>query len=877
MGRIQRRLLKSVLLIVAHPRLTLVVCGALLAASVLLALFKLEVNTDQDRLFSPRVGFFQTYLEFEHKFPENEALYVLIEPKDKSKPPAIERWTQLADRLSQRLRGLTQVVERVEDGVPIDQLGNQALLFADQKTLKDSFKAATDQLSPLARVWASGGQSPMKKFLTLMQLAPADDQQAQFITLLADSWKQSVALGKPAVPDMARLNASDPSDLGYSYLPDQSDPTNHVLLVATYLKDDTSYSGGFAQVLAVRAATAEVAKDFPEFHVATTGRPALDADEMLTSDADSTRAEVIALIVVFAGLVIFLRSVWMAAAAEISLAVSIGWTFGWATLSVGELNLLSLVFLITLIGIGMDYLVQILSRYRREAPRYIRPAAVWARVFKHVSPPICTACLGAAGAFFVSVFTDFRGASELGIIAGGGLLLCLAGGYTVLPAILTIWPPKMPRVDPNERYEQAEPKRSMFRRLAPPAAWLICLAIVLPFARRIYFNPNLLEMQAQNLESVQLVRKLQTWSAVVMSQNLDELRKVRDKVLPSPTVASTDSLLNAQDNYQWLQAHQNQLPTITWNDPPAITPDEVKSIALSARFLASHMESANFAEAGAALRSFADAADKAKDPQVTLTQWQAQFILQLKGLLSRFSPSPLNVHTLPAQLKNHLVSADGTYALYIEPKDDLWKRGPLKTFVLDVEDRMQQPGFPPLTGIAPQIYHSTRYIETAFYKATAYALGLVIILVFLDLRNIGQTLLTISVLGLGLPMLVGLMGLLGINWNFANFFGLPILIGAGHEYGVFMVHRYRERLHDPRRVWSSWDTSDKALLLCAFVTSSAFAFFWWLGHHEGLKSLGLVMSMGTACIYLSALLVVRPILKWRIDRAGHSSGKSATQ
>ena len=34
----------------------------------------------------------------------------------------------------------------------------------------------------------------------------------------------------------------------------------------------------------------------------------------------------------------------------------------------------------------------------------------------------------------------------------------------------------------------------------------------------------------------------------------------------------------------------------------------------------------------------------------------------------------------------------------------------------------------------------------------------------------------------------------------------------------------------------------------------------WLG--------GLVMALGTACIYLAAVLVVRPLLKWRIERAG---------
>ena len=112
-----------------------------------------------------------------------------------------------------------------------------------------------------------------------------------------------------------------------------------------------------------------------------TGRPVLDADEDRTTDRDGRRAEILALSVVFLGLVLFLRSIWLAVVAELSLAVAIGWTFGWATVSVGQLNLLSTVFLIALIGIGMDYLIQILAAYRREPRRYVRPQAVWSRFF----------------------------------------------------------------------------------------------------------------------------------------------------------------------------------------------------------------------------------------------------------------------------------------------------------------------------------------------------------------------------------------------------------------------------------------------------------------------------------------------------------------
>ena len=58
------------------------------------------------------------------------------------------------------------------------------------------------------------------------------------------------------------------------------------------------------------------------------------------------------------------------------------------------------------------------------------------------------------GRFFVSRLARFTSAGELGVIAGGGLLLCLLAGYTVLPAILVLLPIRPPssrkKIDPTD-------------------------------------------------------------------------------------------------------------------------------------------------------------------------------------------------------------------------------------------------------------------------------------------------------------------------------------------------------------------------------------------------------------------------------------------
>jgi predicted RND superfamily exporter protein len=872
MRPIHRPLLIFVLHVVKHPLRVLMISLVLVAVCVAAAMWKLNISTEQNKLFDPNVEFFRQNLEFTKKFPENEATYILIETTDPKASPPAERWTGLADEIAARLNAMPKYVKSVDSRVPTEQLGSQGLLFDEPANVQQHFEDIK-RFIPLVKLWAEKpglkallGRTPIERFLNALRTQKPDEETGGFVTLLAKSWNAAIehpdAPLQPGstLPDLSSAGASDPLQLGYYYQPDESDPSRHLMLVRVFERAEYNSMTAISETIeAIRDTAKDVAKDYPEFTVAITGRPALEADEMRTTDRDSHKAEIIAMIAVLIGLIIMLRSIWLALAGEIALCVGIGWTFGWATISIGELNLLSIVFLLALIGIGMDYLVQILTRYRQEMARRSHPETVWVGVFHHVALPINTACLGAAGAFLVSVLTHFRGAAQLGIIAGGGLLLCLLAGYVVLPSLLTLIPLRIERGD--ELPDLGPPARGGKNNLILPAIWMLLLALGIPFMQHTKFDPGLLTMQAPNLESVQVIHKLQTWSAVVLSKDLNVLREARSAVQDAPTVQNTDSILKAYDNLTWLQAHEKELPTIAWTDPPTVTDQDLSRIADAAKTIGDRFSG----EAHAELLRFSENVRYAS-PQ-HLSAWQVAFIGQLHGIIDQFHPQGLDESRLPHEMKIHFIGTDGTYALYIHPKEDLWQQARLVAFVTEVERRMASvPGDRVLTGIAINIFHSTASIERSFHHATVYALVLILILVFLDLKNLRQTFAAVSVLALGLPMLVAMMGLLHVDWNFANFFGLPILIGAGHEYGVFLVHRYREACHDERRPWRRWDVSDRALLLCAYVTCSSFGFFWAVAHHGGLRSLGAVMALGTACIYLSSLMVLRPLLVYRLRK-----------
>src|SRR5215204_402204 len=147
-----RPLLAFVLRIVSHPRLTLAIAGIVLAACVAIAVARLNISTDQNKLFDPDAPFFRDYLRYIEKFPENEAIYVLIEPKDPSKPPPIKRWTSFADAITQRVRRLDRYVKGVDSRVPVEELGPQGLLFDTPELVQKNFQEMK-RFIPLARLW----------------------------------------------------------------------------------------------------------------------------------------------------------------------------------------------------------------------------------------------------------------------------------------------------------------------------------------------------------------------------------------------------------------------------------------------------------------------------------------------------------------------------------------------------------------------------------------------------------------------------------------------------------------------------------------------------------------------------------------------------
>ena len=140
-----------------------------------------------------------------------------------------------------------------------------------------------------------------------------------------------------------------------------------------------------------------------------------------------------------------MRSARIILAVFSTLLVGLAVTAALGLMMVGALNLISVAFAVLFVGLGVDFGIQFASATGPSASRI----ATCKRALVHAAEDRRAADAGRGGgaAGFLSFLpTDYRGVSELGLIAGVGMLIAFVTSITLLPALLTVLnPPGEPR------------------------------------------------------------------------------------------------------------------------------------------------------------------------------------------------------------------------------------------------------------------------------------------------------------------------------------------------------------------------------------------------------------------------------------------------
>jgi predicted RND superfamily exporter protein len=386
---------------------------------------------------------------------------------------------------------------------------------------------------------------------------------------------------------------------------------------------------------------------------------------------------------------------------------------------------------------------------------------------------------------------------------------------------------------------------------------------------RLWYDNNLLNMQAQGLESVALERRLlsecnqSVWYALSMANSREELLARKEKFLRLPSVERTEeivSLLPLDDEVKRpiiarIQECLSSLP----ERPQQITVDTPEILGQALRAVQNALAQSRVDERS--VRQLEVVRDLLRrmptaDCYEQLTRFQQEMagdlLSRLHILKSIANPEPPALSDLPASLVDRFVGQHGKHLLKIYGRGDIWDTMALRRFVRDVRSVD-----PHVTGNPLQAHEASLEMMQSFREAAIYSLLVIIGVLVLDFKNLRHALLAVMPLGIGVFQMFGLLGLLGIPLNPANLIALPLILGIGVDYGVHIVHEFRE-CRGPYRMSPG---TAVAVLVDALTTLVGFGSLM-IATHQGLQSLGRVLTLGVTCCLFTSLVMLPAALVW---------------
>jgi len=878
-----RSLAKLAAAVCRHPRWFFYPQIVLFIACVLYTVFFLQFDTSRDDLVGSNKKYHQNFLRLKKEFPQQSDLVVVIQSEN------IEKNRQFAERIGVKLAAETNLFTDVFYKGDLPMMGAKALLFVPEYDLHN-LKSTLQDVAPFIRQFTQTTNlvSFFEQINTAFRTAPRETN-AQTESLIGSL----PALTRIVTQADASLNRpGTPPSPGVTALFDAGDEA----VRKTYI----TFAGGKIFLVTAHAVThdlngkaverirqlmAETQSEVPGLNVGLTGEPVLEHDEMAQSQKDTTVASVVALVLCALIFIYGYSETGRPVKATICLVVGLAYTLAFATATVGHLNILTITFVPILIGLAIDFGVHLVTRYEEELRHGKTEEQALTKAMVYTGQGIFVGALTTAGAFLAMWLTNFKGIQEMGIICGGGLLVCFIPMITLLPVLLlrgrqNVLDHKIHDVERRKRIENIWLERPALVTVIVGA--LCVLALVQ--ARKVYFDYNLLNMQSAGMPAVLYEQKLidsadkSVLYGAVIADSLPQAVELQKEIEKLPTVASN----GVQSMATYLAEDQTEKLKLI---------GQIKQEVAPFQFNAADLQPVNIEDFSRTLYSLygylGAALDEIKDsnPKLTmqmvalraaidnfrremlagdvtaraahadkLAEFQRALFADIRQtfqtLQNQNDHERLRAEDLPAALRNRFIGVTGKYLLQVYPKYDVWQRKNQEDFIADL--RTIDPN---VTGTPVQLYEYTTLLKNSYERAAVYSLIAIAILVFVHFRSLTAVILSLLPVGIGTLWLVGLMGWLDIPFNPANIMTLPLVIGIGVTNGIHILNRFAEE-RTPSILSRS---TGKAVLVSGLTAIAGFGSLM-LAKHRGIHSLGSVMATGIATCMIAALAFLPALL-----------------
>lgn len=565
-----------------------------------------------------------------------------------------------------------------------------------------------------------------------------------------------------------------------------------------------------------------------------TGLLVVAKDEIVTSQQGLEMSMAIAVVLILALLITSFRMWAVPLIAGIPLLLGVLWTAGIAGFLLGRLNIMSAMYLIALVGLGVDYAIHLLTSYIQFHNNGSSHREAISASMSVSGSGIITGALTTAIAFFALNVAESPIVRELGIVAGIGIICELVAMMLIVPSLLG-WRAK--RIE-----RRGEPKRKIFASLPslarapasdskgkpPRAISVISLVGILGLltallgahAPRVKVESNIMNMEAAGLESVELQEVMVEEFGMapdtlsVIAEDLEDARRIAVGLENRESVAAVDSIVSYIPSQQQQQSRGKEIARLG---------ELLKTLAI------------------------------APNP--------------LEPLVHRLLPmteSPfLGLSDLPQSVLELYLSGDGKRNLVtIVPSENPWIKEKRENLFIEVGTVTNRA-----TSMVLAADQMTQITERDGRTAAIAALVSIFVLLLLDFRNFKLSILTLVPLAFSFLSLFGIMALAGLKFDFVNIISVPLLIGIGIDDAVHISHRY---LYEGKeKIVRTVRLTGRAILLTTLTTIIGFASFI-PSIMRAMRSTGIVLSIAMALAFLYSVFL-HPALLYLIREKLHLS------
>ena len=841
--------------VVARPRLVAAATFGLAALAAWYAAGNLGVNTDTANMIAPTIPWRQHYNEYREAFPlRDRNLLIVIDA------PTAARADEIAASLLRELRAQPDRYRSplmAGEGEFFERNGLLYLGTDELAELTDRLAAAQPLLGLLderldgAAVLDIARRTLMEQAGSSAELASFHDELARTLRAARGPEASSFAWDRVIVgapPGAARDNVRR-------------------MIAVQPAVDFGRMQPAAAAIADVRAIVERLRAD--DVTVRLTGTIAMEHEELLSVSRGAGIGALATLVIVALVLYAALRSWRLLAASLVTLVAGLALTAAFAAVAVGQLNLLSIAFVVLNVGLGSDYVIHVLLRYRELAAEGHAKSAALVETVRGVGSSLVLCAVTTAAGFYAFIPTTFSGVSELGLIAGTGVFFGLFVSVTLLPALVAWW--DAPRatgraatwLDPRLFAPLSRRPRLV---LGGAAVALVAGLAVLP---RLTFDSNPIHLRDPRSESVSTLLELAAdgdaplLNLVATAPDRATARNWAAELRALPEVRSVttaDALVPAEQREKL--ALLDDLELLMGTDFARLARAPADSQALAAALEELEMASASVpaaskvhaavvdlrARLAAANASERDAALRRLDEALT-----ADLPRELARLAGAFGAEEFDRDDLPEALAARWLAGGGRELVEIAAVEDVSDNAAARRFISAVHSVV-----PTATGLPVVYQEASATVVAAFERALLYAFGMVAVIIWLVLRNFRDVLLVLAPIALASVLTAALTVVVGMPFNYANIIALPLLVGIGVDNGIHVVHRMRTE--DAARLFET--STMRAVLASALTTIASFGNLAF-SSHAGTASMGILLALGLAASMTATLIVLPAWLELR--------------